>query len=61
MDGKAAGAAAKVEHILPGRVGLQPPEVFLLVEEMAGLLPVFDADDIRASCSRMTSSSGTVP
>ena len=45
MDGKAAGAAAQVEHILPGRVGLQPPAVFLLVEEMAGLLPVFDADE----------------
>ena len=45
VDGEAAGAAAEVEHGPALRVGLQAAPVFLLVEEVPGLLAVFDADE----------------
>ena len=45
MDGEAAGAAAEVEHGTALRVGLQAAPVFLLIEEVTGLLAVFDADE----------------
>ena len=45
MDGEAAGAAAEVEHGPALRVGLQAAPVFLLIEEVTGLLAVFDADE----------------
>ena len=44
VDRKAAGAAAQVQHILPRDIGPQVPPVFLLVEEVAVLLPSGDID-----------------
>ena len=44
VDRKAAGAAAQIQYILPRDIGPQVPPVFLLVEEVAGLLPSGDID-----------------
>ena len=42
VDGKAARMAAQVQHRPPGGIWPQMAAVFLLVEEVAGLLAVFD-------------------
>ena len=40
MDGKTAGVAAQIQNPGSGAIGPDAPPIFLLVQEMAGFLPM---------------------